>query len=453
MSLPATASLIALAILIASSRFRRALWYPHGALPATILALFFLTASAAGPSLWDLSAPLITAGIPVTRPMTEDESNTASFVFLLCAVGPFVTAWWTSEKSAASRKSRVHLEGLVSPSVRLLLTIVAGAALMLWLIGQGDSSWASDDYRTPTGPLFIQRLANPLVPLSILIIGFLGITAESRIAPGRVPTLMVRLPWILFVLTWWVFLATKGTRSSIIAGAVLAFLLLWPRRPSLLRGIVAVLGMTLLALASVQYVLMARNFPLGASRFLEMTTGRYGIYPFEPTSLVDSIWFLAKNLSGFVFVTAASVARAPSQDLILTNLNPLPGARSEDTTAGIELYLPWVPLTTAGELYGAFGAFSVILLTTIIAICLTIAVRDWGQSRFGHFVALIGYGCIPLVLIWVSQYPTRNAFRITWILIALVLIRWVVSVVVGKRTHRLDTKQLPDAQAIFGTVA
>ena len=440
MSIYSLVAAVALISVVLAIRVRPSLLYPNGALPVTIVSLFFLAASAAGPSLWDLSAPLVPAGIPVLRPMTADERDTASLVFLLCAAGPLAAAWVTSGLRTARRRSSVSPDVLISPSVKLLLTGLALTVLVLWVIGQGSSAWSSEDYRTPTGPLAVQRLANPLVPLSVLIVGFLGLTSTSHLAPGRMPTLFVRLPWILFASAWWVLLATKGTRSSIIAGAVLGLLLLWPRRRAIAQRWVAAVGSAVIALASVQYVLMSRNFPLGASRFWDMTLGEYGVFPFAPSSLVDSMWFLAKNLSGFVFITAASVVRAPSQDLIITNLNPLPGARAEDTLAGIETYLPWVPLTTAGELYGAFGALAVVLLTSVIAVCLVVAVSGWGQSKIEHFVALVAYACIPLALIWVSQYPTRNAFRIAWILVGVAVVRGIIFMFVRKRgsTHEFN---------------
>ena len=419
-------AVIAFALLIAR---RRALRRVGGPLPATLLGAFLLASGALGPTLWNASAPHFATGIPVFRPMTIEESGSASMIFLVASLGPVAVALLSATAPVRAKDvpraqlfSPGRLRRIASiPSVRRVAGVGTLAVLVLWLIGQGAAAWQSEAYLSSTGPLLIQRLSNPLAPVGVGAAAFLVISSHTEASKNPLNQDVARLFWLLVLLGWWMVLATKGTRLAILAGFLLGLVTLWSRnspRPNLLG---LVWGFVM-ALASTQYVLISRASPHGLTEFLPITSGKYGVSPFAPDSLLQSVGFLAKNLSGYVFVTGQSATLAPSRYLIGANLNPLPGAAEYSGSIGPERYLPWVPLSTLGEIYGAFGPIAVAFLTATISALLVVAVAVWGRGTLGYSLGAAAYGLVPTVSIFLVQYSTRNTFRILWFLAALALV-------------------------------
>lgn len=434
---------VVLLLFLSLSLFRHQLWYPNVALAASVMASFFLLAGALGPTLWDYSAPLVDAGVTIRRSMTEAESLLASRVYFLCAIGPLGVALFLAIRPRSRLKSNIRFDAR-NPAFRTALGAFTILILLLWIASRGPNLWTEDVYLADDSYRWLQRVANPLAPASIAGAAFLAVTADSERIGGVLDARVRRITWLFVCVVWWVLLATKGTRLAILAGAAVALVALWPRRWRPSRVLFMVIGISVMALASVQYVLLARRNPHGLARFGALSDGSYGVIPFSPQYWPDSLAFLAKNFSGFVYVTQASVSMAPQSQVIVANMNPLPGQRAVGSIGGGESFLPWVPLSTAGELFGAFGGGVLVAFTTGLAICLTVAARLWGDSTAGQFIALAAYGFLPLTLVWTAQYSTRSAFRVAWLVVSLAVAALVVTTLkrLGQRDlHRSRWRQ------------
>lgn len=410
---------------------------PILALPAVFLTLGFAVSGWLGPHIWNLSASTGRTGIPIYRNFDEAVTTDVAGIFLAASLGPLLVASVVvaAHKSAprvvakgdVSIKQRAFgLIANVSPSLLLLLSTVMLAA---WSLGQGSTLLQSSKYLSASGPVTLQHLSNPLVPVALLA-GFFS-ALSARLQHGRSWKLLFGSSLFVLVL-WWIALTAKGTRQSAAVPLLIGALLFvsFSRGSGLLKTMIST-GFGWISLVTLSVAIQVRQRPGGILNLPTLVFSNDTPWPVGNASIWDVFAFIGKNLSGFVLVTGMSVERAPSSDFLVDNMNPLPrglGGGAESYNRERLWPYEWVPLSSLGELMGALGPVGVISITSLLAIVLTIAATAIPGSRLSSALSVAALALTPLIFLMLVQYSSRNCFRVMWLAVLVAAVQTLLRV-------------------------
>ena len=394
--------------------------------PALLLGLAFSLLGLFAPPLWNATSQIGDTGLPFSGSFTPAQVADTRAMFLVATIGvltPGLAGALGRSIALQGGDTPEQSRSLVSDSHRIsvgqshFLLVTSTAILAAWIIGQGAAAFRSFDYLAGSGPIAVQRLANPLSPLAILAS---GVVLASTFRDRR----RTALAAMTLLLAWWAFLASKGTRLSMLVPLTIGVALIAVSRPILLK--LCILGITCsLALITLQVAILARSRPHGLTNLPSLLADPSVPWPMGVGDYATPLSFLGKNVSGVALVSIESVARAPSGADLMRNLNPLPAPLARPLPFTEERFWPyeWVPLSTIGELQGAYGYAGVLLTCAAFSIALTIGASGWGRSPWQTRVALLSLSLTPLACVFLVQYSTRNSFRILWLSFVLAVLQ------------------------------
>lgn len=419
---------------------------PALTVPAYLLAAFMAASGSLGPEIWNLTFSDASTGLPVFSPFNPQSAAIARRVFVIASLGPFLVGALVHFLSIRQRRSPSRADlGHFAQQVPVAPSLIfSGVVLLSWVAGQGSAAWSSSTYLGANGPTVLQHLANPLVPIAVAAAAAAGLSSALRETPRRGHQFVS----VCLLIAWWMLLTSKGTRQSAAVPIALGIVIVPLIKDFLLRLLLTVAAVWT-SLATLQIALIARSAPHGLRNLSAMAFDSRSVGPLGDASLWEPIAFLGKNLSGFVLVTALSVRRAPDAGVLVANLNPLPRALGGGADSfGVERLWPyeWVPLSTIGEIYGAWGAFELFLLMSSLALIAVVAASGMGQGRTRTALSIAAIAITPLLAMFLVQYSSRNAFRAAWLLVGIAVAQMVVTLARTRRyklegNHREDSTQ------------
>jgi hypothetical protein len=130
---------------------------------------------------------------------------------------------------------------------------------------------------------------------------------------------------------------------------------------------------------------------------------------------------MCASLTSWAPTLIASIDQA-SGHVILANLNPLIGSGSDAfaySSQGIERLFPytWIPLSSMGQIYGAFGGLILIsTFFTISSIAALSLVRRDEQNTLSVF-SLLSVATYLVQFPLLFQYSSRIWLRVLWLML------------------------------------
>jgi hypothetical protein len=125
----------------------------------------------------------------------------------------------------------------------------------------------------------------------------------------------------------------------------------------------------------------------------------------------------------------------------LRNLNPLIGSGSDAlsySSDGLERLYPyvWVPLSSLGQIYGAFGGIALILImfliTTVAALSLQPGTRRDSLTVFSLLSLSTYIFQFPLFF----QYSSRIWLRVLWLLVLFTVLHMFFRIRIGSSLQK-----------------
>jgi hypothetical protein len=287
-----------------------------------------------------------------------------------------------------------------------LVSIVFLVTFFIFIIGEGSSIFSRETYLNLNGIGIFARLSGITTLASLGVLMLIGLTNKRSL-----------LATSLSFLVWYVFLLSKGSRSSLLACSFF-ILLLWVHSNSRIRRILLIFGYLIISKLSFFIIYFCRSEPHGLFRLPKLfllsvrDSFELGLMNYD---------FILVLLGSILFVVILIPMSVGTLDLagVIQNANPLISnisSRNYDFSSnGVERLFPysWVPTSSAGVLYGAAGTFALFLLFSYLSVTYLLVSRLSGENRFEYLRQLVSvtYG---VGLFFFLEYSTRIWFRMFW---------------------------------------
>ena len=388
------------------------------AAPAVLAAIMLLLAL--GGPLWEWSKHSGYTGLPSSVQAVAFSESKAVPAFLWASIGAGLSALVVPPIPAQALPTRK-----VAPSRKLSIAvaIVSAVTFFMKVMGEGPSFFKNDAYLYSDGILFLLMASWPGI-----ISGLLGVVLALWEKDRRLRILLIATSAL-----WFIGPLSTGSRMACavpIVGTVLIIFNEIRRRRLHLPLIAAAVALFVTGVFTFSVVSNARGMPhglLNVPQVMQVTAS-------DIADTTDSILEPAKQLVASVVVGFPIAEESVHEDVdtgtLLGNANPLPGtARS----AELERYWPyaWVPLSFAGEWFGAMGCVGQILLFGIMGWIFGLAMHNLQRSRF-RLMSFLPLGFVALVGVLSIEYSSRSVWRI----ISLSVILLIASYLVRERTNK-----------------
>lgn len=136
-----------------------------------------------------------------------------------------------------------------------------------------------------------------------------------------------------------------------------------------------------------------------------------------------------------------------SKGVILKNLNPLIGSGSDSmsySSEGLERLFPyiWIPLSSLGQIYGAFGGIALTLIMFLIATIAALSLYQGKRSDSLSVFSLLAVGTYLFQFPLFFQYSSRIWLRVLWLMLLLTTLHLVVHL---RKTTKLEMQRRASA--------
>ena len=388
------------------------------AAPAVLAAIMLLLAL--GGPLWEWSRHSGYSGLPSSVPAVAFSESKAVPAFLWASIGAGLSALLIPPIPAQALPTRK-----VAPSRKLSIAvaIVSAVAFVTLVIGVGPSFFKNDSYLYSDGILFLAMASWPGI-----LSGVLGVVLTAWEKDRRLRILLIATSAL-----WFIGPLSTGSRMACavpIVGCVLIVFNEIRRRRLHLALIAPAVALFVTGVFAFSVVGNARAMPHGLLNVPNVVQATAS----DIANSTDSILEPAKELVASVVVGFPIAEESVHEDVdigtLLGNANPLPGtARSAD----LERYWPysWVPLSFAGEWFGAMGCVGQILLFGIMGWIFGFAMHNLQRSRF-RLMSFLPLGFVAMVGVLSIEYSSRSVWRI----LSLSVILLIASYLVRERTNK-----------------
>jgi hypothetical protein len=287
-----------------------------------------------------------------------------------------------------------------------LIFIVFLVTFFIFILGEGTSIFFRETYLNSNGIGIFARLSGITTLASLGVLVLIGLANKGSLQATS-----------LCLLAWYVFLLSKGTRSSLLACSFFV-LLFWVHSNSRFRRILLFFGYLILSKLSFFIVYFCRGEPHGLFRLPKLFL--LSVRDSFEMGLMN-LDFILVLLGSILFVVILIPMSVGTLDLtgVLLNANPLISNISSRTydfsSDGVERLFPyyWVPTSSAGVLYGAAGTFALVALFSYLSIAYLLVSKLSRETRFDSLRYLVSviYG---VSLFFFLEYSTRIWFRMFW---------------------------------------
>ena len=340
-------------------------------------------------------------------------------LFLLVGFGSFLSAlMFTFLKSFIDDKNSLQDKKLDLSAVRnsKIIPCFGLLTLLFLILGLGRSAISNESYLSFSGSQTLLRAANALLPASLMSLGFAMSKSKYR---------LVNLGLFISI---FLVQAGRGSRVILIVTIVSAVILLQNTR-SILGKVGTMFFTIFLSLILMEVSFSARKSSSGLLG-LPAEILNASNQSVNPTNFIPSLGRLLASLTSWAPTVISSIPEA-SKGVILSNLNPLIGSGSDSmsySSEGLERLFPyiWIPLSSLGQIYGAFGGIALtlimFLITTIAALSLYQGKRRDSLSVF----SLLAVGTYLFQFPLFFQYSSRIWLRVLWLMLLLTTLHLLV---------------------------
>lgn len=364
------------------------------------------------PYVWNWSRFYGTPGLLPSHFLSKADVSTFNFLFSLAALGCFLSAlMFTFLKSLSDNKNCLENKKLDLSEVRdsKFIPCFGVLTLLCLLLGLGRSALSSEVYLSFSGSQTLLRAANALLPASLISLGFAVSKSKYRLVNQGL------LISIFLVQTG------RGSRVILIVPAVLAVILFQKTRSTL--GRIGSLFFTFfLSLILIEVIFSARKSSSGLLGLPGQILNASN-QSINPTNFIPSFGRLLSSLTSWAPTVISSIPEA-SKGVILNNLNPLIGSGSDSmsySSEGLERLFPyiWIPLSSLGQIYGAFGGVALTLIMFLIATIAALSLYQGKRSDSLSVFSLLSVGTYVFQFPLFFQYSSRIWLRVLWLMLLL----------------------------------
>ena len=362
------------------------------------------------PTIWNWSRVFGTAGLLPSHFLDTDDTFKFRNLFLLASLGAILSGilfLLIAQKQTNSNHTNNLNSSLSKIRDSPIVPVLGGITAICLILGLGKSVLLNQGYLEFSGSQTLLRAANAILPAALISLGCsIRESRHSRlnvallcllflIQAGRGSRVILILPIVLIV----VFIDTAlGITRKIILGLVFGF------------SELILMSLTFIARDSVGGVLnLPRLIYLG---FIN-TLGGDGLY--------TSFGRMCASLTSWAPTLIASIDQA-SGHVILANLNPLIGSGSDAfaySSQGIERLFPytWVPLSSMGQIYGAFGGLILVLTFFSLSSIAALSLLQRNEQKTLSVFTLLSVATYLVQFPLLFQYSSRIWLRVLWLML------------------------------------
>jgi hypothetical protein len=380
--------------------------------PAVLAAIMLLLAL--GGPVWEWSKYSGGAGLPSTAKAAAFSESRAVSAFLWASIGAGLSAILVPPVPPQALPAR---KVMPSKKVGLAVAVISAVAFVAFVGGEGQGFLRKDVYLSTHGIVFLVHASWPLGILAGMIGTALIAWEEDR---------RLRLFLIGTSVIWFIGPMCVGSRSAcaipMIGGALIIYKQIQRRRFHL-PLIAAALALFVTAFFTFGVVCKARELPHGLLNVPSLVWATTS----DMANSTDSIFLPLKQLVASVFAgfpVTEEATRYNIASVLLHNANPLLGT-GESTD--LERYWPysWVPLSFAGEWFGAMGWIGQILVFGALGWIFGLTMHNLQRSRF-QLIAFLPLGFTALVGVLSVEYPSRMVWRVISLSVSILIASYLV---------------------------
>jgi hypothetical protein len=396
-----------------------------------------------GPIVWETIRGNLPAGYLGFISLLPEDVFNLHVVLLSMALGifagaiPLVIAKNFNQSISNSSTSFTFLFRGTKTNIKSSYLVILGATtVVMRLIGEGTSILFRDFYLQTNGINFFLRSSNVIIlPISMLMLYAANKNLDKKFNKYLLSTVAT-----LLILT-----LARGSRSGLIIIIGLFFYFYLKMKLNLIGKITLILTSSYLLLVTMNYISIARSSSHGILLLPKNFFRAFDIGLLPSQNTFETLIGSALN---WIVVLPRSIGTLDLNGLI-ANADPTIGkplSILSISTSGYELLFPytWVPLSTAGQMYGVVGAVGIFACFSILTfVNLTLGGRGLAsKNNSGQIVGFLMLSTFALQFIFFLQYSSGVWFRMIHVLFVLNLI----SIFVGK-TDRPAINKLANREA------
>jgi hypothetical protein len=398
-----------------------------------VLAVIMLLLALGGP-VWEWAKHSGYSGLSSTVKAVGFSQSKAVPAFLWASIGAGLSALLIPSLPAHVLPTR-----MVTPSrnVSVIVAIVSAVTFVTDVAGVGPSFFKNDAYLYSDGTLFLLMASWPGIVSGVLGV-VLALWEKDR---------TLRLFLIATSALWFLGPLCNGSRTAcavpIVGGGVIVCNEIRRRRLHL-PLIAAAVALLATGVCTYSVVINARAMPHGLLNIPSVVQATAS----DMANSTDSIVEPAKQLIASVFVGFPIAEESVHEDVdsgtLLGNANPLPGTAH---SAELERYWPyfWVPLSFAGEWFGAMGWVGQILIFGAMGWMFGLAMHNLQRSRFS-VMSFLPLGFVGLVAVLSIEYSSRMVWRVISLSVVLLIASYLVREKSNKGRSRYMFRESRDEQ-------
>lgn len=363
------------------------------------------------PFVWNWSRQYGTWGLLPFNNLNEQDSSLFYTLFSLTSAGAmlcgtFFVFFPNKQNISPKHLLKTHLSDIRnSKSIPALGFLV----LLLLMLGIGDSIFFSETYLEFSGSKTILRLVSAILPAAIIVLGMACFESKFR-------SFNVLLLFCIFLIQ-----TTRGSRTSIIVLLVL-FSILIIRTKSKIQKLFIVAFMMISIQILTNLLFLVRTSTPGLSNLSNLVADT-----FKTSSQLDAIvpqfGRLLASLTSWAPTVILSISESSSA-IIVKNLNPLVGTGTDSfaySSEGIERLFPyiWVPLSSMGQIYGAYGGFGLFLVALLLSMIASISLFPIKRSNQLSVYSILSLSTYFFQFPLFFQYSSRIWIRVIWFMLLM----------------------------------
>ena len=391
-----------IAILVLASLLLR--YLQRGNRPAQLGSISAISLAVIGivtPSIWNWSRQYGTPGLLPSQYLGPSDVSQFYLIFWLISMGALLSGmlFLLFSNRVYSNQRMVSKTELKEVKDSISIPIIGSLTVLLLVFGMGKSLLFNDAYLDFSGSQTLLRAANAILPASIVALGFACFDSKYRKLNAS------------FLVCIFLIQATRGSR--------IIFSLLIMRSKSIPRIFTYLMAMIFSFQLLVSLTFSARNTSSGLTKFPTLIADAF-VSTSQVESYVPSLGKMMASLSSWAPTVIASIPESSSK-VIIRNLNPLIGTGTDSmaySSDGIERLFPyvWIPLSSLGQIYGAFGSLTLLLVVFLISTVASLSLIPLRRSNSLSVYSLLAVATYIFQFPLFFQYSSRIWIRVLWLM-------------------------------------
>jgi hypothetical protein len=383
-----------------------------------------------GPVVWDWSRTAAGIGLLGFWAMSQEEIAQFKLIMLFYTCGASLGNIYLINMKKRHQVARIS----VTIQNRRTFYLFNLSGMTAYLIGQGTNILFRESYLVGSGIGIMQRIASTILLPLLAASMYLMITSKTR---------REVIPAIALQTVWATLLLGVGSRSSLIAIIALFLVIVGRLRNRFFKATTIVILVGIVIPLTFGATQLARRQQLGVLRIPNLLSEQVQLF------FADGVQYFTQSFKLILSSVLTSVPivansyRSSSFDLILQNFNPLIGSGTDAFTFSsdyAERLFPyiWVPLATAGQLYGGLGPVGELFFVGMISLMSGRILTRTASTTFESLIQLITAATFTAMMMLGIQYSSRIWLRLSWTIISFFIFALYLQ---SKRQVNLQSKR------------